>query len=207
MHILNTQFEPQLFNQNPRTRDDAFLWLRKALSAGRAMGATHYTFHGISRVKRESRSGKYDPKAVWGRALEEVRSTCAEYGITLCLETVEWASYNHPGVFRDMREYCPDLHGVLDVKQARISGYPYGMYIKEMAGALAHVHVSDVDDKGKICLPGKGIFNFPELLKRLNDAGFDGPLLIEVYKNDYADPKELKTSCDYLDELIYKYGF
>lgn len=207
VHVLNTQFEPQLFGANPRVVGDAYGWLRKAMETGRALGAGYYTFHGVARIKRASRSGERDDFAAWGAGLEKTDRFCRGYGIKLCLENVEWAMYNRPGFFRSVKEYCPGLSCVLDVKQARISGYPYTMYLKEMEGRLAHVHVSDVDERGRICLPGKGIFDFPELLKRLNGAGFDGPLLVEVYKDDYSRPEELKEACDYLDELIYKYSF
>ena len=68
------------------------------------------------------------------------------------------------------------------------------------------MHLSDVDDAGRICLPGRGTFDFEECLRRLKDAGFGGALLIEVYPRDYGGYGELKQSCEYLDELIYKIG-
>lgn len=207
VHVLNTQFEPQLFNGNPRVKKDAFSWLEKAMQTGQALGARYYTFHGIARIKRASRSGEKDDFSGWGRGLKEISELCACFGLELCLENVEWAMYNRPGFFRAVREYCPGLSCVLDIKQARISSYPYTMYLAEMKGSLAHVHVSDVDADGKIRLPGKGIFDFPEFLKRLDGAGFDGPLIIEVYKDDFLRAEELKQACDYLDELLYKYGF
>lgn len=207
VHVLNTQFEPQLFNDNPRVKNDSYEWLKKAMETGEELGAEYYTFHGIARIRRASRSGEKDNFKAWGKGLKEVSDFCGKFGIKLCLENVEWAMYNRPGFFGRVLEYCPELSGVLDVKQARISGYPYAMYLKEMKGRLAHVHVSDVDERGRICLPGKGIFDFPELLKRLGDADFDGPLLVEVYKDDFSRPEELKESCNYLDELIYKYSF
>ena len=80
------------------------------------------------------------------------------------------------------------------------------MYIKDMEGCISHVHLSDVDERGNICLPGQGIFDFEECLRRLKDAGFDGAALIEVYPKDYGDYTELKRSCDYLDEIVYKIG-
>ena len=39
VHSLNTQFEPQLFNPAPRTRSDAEGVFRKALAAGKTLGA------------------------------------------------------------------------------------------------------------------------------------------------------------------------
>ncbi|MBO5363507.1 MAG: sugar phosphate isomerase/epimerase, partial [Clostridia bacterium] len=55
VHALNTQFEPQLFNDHPRTKADAYGWLEKVLASANALRAPHYTFHGTARIKRASR--------------------------------------------------------------------------------------------------------------------------------------------------------
>ena len=75
-----------------------------------------------------------------------------------------------------------------------------------MSNRLAYAHVSDIDEHGKICLPGKGNFDFDTLVKQLKAVGFDGALIVEVYTDNYGDPVELKDSCDYLDEILYKNG-
>lgn len=206
VHDLNTQFEPQLFNQHPRARADAFACLEKVLDSANALGAKYYTFHGTARVKRASRSGKYDDFEKISEGFAQVCRFCQDKGVMLCLENVEWSTYNRPGVFRKIAENVPSLRGVLDIKQARISEFPYEQYLTEMGEKLAYVHVSDVDERGKICLPGKGRFDFERLIKQLLDVGFDGALLVEVYNRDYKDEQELKISCDYLNELLYKLG-
>jgi sugar phosphate isomerase/epimerase len=73
-----------------------------------------------------------------------------------------------------------------------------------MGEKLAYAHISDIDERGKMRLPGMGVFNFEEMIKRLQDVGFDGALIIEVYENDYDKEEELKTSCEYMQELLYK---
>ena len=206
VHALNTEFEPQLFSAHPRVRDDAYGWLDKVLESANCLRAPYYTFHGTSRVKKASRSGKYDDFPSIIKGFDELTAHCKERGVTLCLENVEWSTYNRVGVFSKIAAAVPDLYGVLDIKQARISEYPYVEYLREMGERLAYVHISDVDERGKIRLPGQGIFDFDTLIKRLKDVGFDGALLIEVYKNDYGDEQELKTACDYLDEILYKHG-
>lgn len=203
VHVLNTQFEPQLFGSHPRARADAFRLLHEAMAAAHTFGAGHYTFHGITRLKKNSAPA--DPARL-APAFRDIIDACAEHGVRLCLETVHWALYNAPGLFRPLAAACPDLMGVLDVKQTRLSGYPYQMYIKDMEGHIAHVHLSDVDARGRICLPGQGIFDFEECLRRLKDAGFDGAAIIEVYPDNYKEYAELKRACDYIDELIYKIG-
>ncbi len=203
VHLLNTQFEPQLFGGHPRAKADAFRILEEAMGSAREFGAKFYTFHGITRLKKNSVSRDY---ASLAESLREIDGTCMKNGVKLCLENVHWALYNEPGIFKGIRAFYPDLKGVFDVKQARLSCYPYGMYLKDMEGCIAHVHFSDVDADGRICLPGKGIFDFEECLKRLKDSGFDGAVLIEVYPRDYGEYAELKRSCDFLDEIIYKIG-
>ena len=199
VHVLNTQFEPQLFSTYERTKRDAYFWLEKAMRAARKFGATHYTFHGTARYKKRARSGKYDDFNAIANSIAEISEFCAGLGVTLCLENVEWSTCNRPDALKELSARLPSLCTVLDIKQARISGYPYEEYLAHMHN-LTHVHVSDVDERGKICLPGKGNFDFPLLFKRLKDKGFDGPVFIEAYKNDYDDLLELKAAVDYLRE-------
>lgn len=205
VHILNTQFEPQLFNAHPRAKADAFFWLEKTLESANVLGAPYYTFHGTARIKRAARSGINDDFNAMIKGFREVSDFCEKRGVTLCLENVEWATYNRVGVFKKLAEEVPALRGVLDIKQARISQIPYENYLQEMGEKLAFAHVSDVDERGKICLPGKGVFDFETLVKRLKDVGFDGALIVEVYTGDYGAETELKTACEYLDEIVYKY--
>ena len=75
-----------------------------------------------------------------------------------------------------------------------------------MNSRIAYAHLSDCNDMGQMCLPGKGNFDFDTLVQRLQDVGFDGALLVEVYTGDYGEARELKESCDYLNELLYKHG-
>lgn len=206
VHDLNTQFEPQLFNSNPRVKKDAYYWLEKVMQAACALQAKYYTFHGIARVKRSAHSGVNDHFPSIRENFAQIYEFCQSFGIKLCLENVEWASYNRVGVFSKIRERVPNLGGVLDIKQARISGYDYRDYLTEMGRNLTHVHISDLDENGKIRLPGQGIFDFDELVRRLSDVGFDGPLIIEVYQDSYAREEELKPSLEYMNELLYKRG-
>ena len=204
VHILNSQIEPQLFSRHPRVKRDTYEWLGRAMSAAKVLGARYYTFHGTARYKKSSRYPENDDLQYIGGCIREAFDFCHHYGITLCLENVEWSTYNRPGVFAAVQSACPSLKGVLDIKQARISGFDYTDYLAEMGDALAYVHVSDFYTNGKMCLPGRGVFDFDTFIKRLKDRGFQGNLFVEAYKDDYTDVTELKTACDYLNELLDK---
>ena len=206
VHVLNNQIEPQLFSAHGRVLKDSFDLLDKVLAAARVLGAPYYTFHGLARNKKAARNPNNDNFERLGNALRKIDEFCKDRGVVMCLENVEWSTYNRVGVFTEMKKRVPDLKGVLDVKQARISGQPYELYLDEMGENIAYAHISDVQANGKMCLPGQGVFDFETFVKRLQDVGFDGALLIEAYKDDYREIAELKASCEYVREILYKLG-
>ena len=206
VHALNTEFEPQLFSAHPRVKEDAYFWAGKVLEGANALGAPYYTFHGLARNKKAARNPANDNFDRLGNGLKNISDFCKDRGVTLCLENVEWSTYNRVGMFTEMKKRVPDLKGVLDVKQARISEFPYELYLDEMGEDIAYAHISDVKENGKMCLPGQGAFDFETFVKRLQDVGFDGALLIEAYKDDYQEINELKASCAYVNEILYKLG-
>ncbi len=202
VHVLTTQFEPQLYSTHPKVKRDAFELLGETMESAKILGAKYYTFHGVARNKRSS---KYDNYPLYGERTREIYEFCQNYGVTLSYENVEWSLYNRPGIFKILKEYCHGLKGVLDIKQARISGFDYREYLAEMASDISHVHISDINKDGKMCLPGKGCFDFDELIKRLKDVGFDGNILIEVYAGDFKEISDLASSYEFIKEKIYKY--
>ncbi len=204
VHSLNTHYEPQLFNEHPRAKRDAYEILVKVLDTANALSAPYYTFHGTCRMKRAARAEDFDNFSKMIEGFRELSGFCQSHGTRLCLENVEWSTYNRPGVFGVLSNELPELLGVLDIKQARISGYPYEQYLEEMGSRLAYVHISDCHENGVRCLPGQGTFDFETLIRRLKDVGFDGALLIEAYNKDFERNEELKLSCDYVNELIDK---
>ena len=198
VHALTSDFEPHLFSEGRRQRGDGFYWLDQILRSAQLFGAENYTFHGFN---RRSESDDFDYLA---ERLREAAAFCARYGVKFCLENVWWSLYNRPAVFKELKRRIPELCGVFDIKQARQSGYPYQAYIEDMAGSIAYAHLSDVDERGNICLPGKGIYDFTEILKRLKGAGFDGNIIIEVYSRNFGDIEELRQSLEFLKETYEK---
>ena len=197
VHVFSTNIEPSLFCPTRRSRGDGFYWLDQVMRSAQLLDAGNYSFHGIARKG----SGGNDDFNFLGGRIAEVCNFCQSYGVNVCLENVSWGLYNRPGVFKELKARCPQLFGVFDIKQARSSGYPWQMYVKEMQGSISHAHLSDVDENGRMCLPGRGIYDFKEIFKVLKDAGFDGSVIIEAYSRDYGAEEELKTSLEYLKEI------
>ncbi len=184
VHTLNIQFEPELVNSVPRTRDDADVWFRKALLTGQKLGATSYTFHGTARLKRKPYSIDYP---VFGEKVNRIIEIAAEYGITLSYDNVDWTLFSSPDFIENIKKYSPKLKTTLDIKQAMQSGLSYSDYIPSMADTLNNVHISDFDDNGNIVAPRCGNVDFYDLFSRLFDIGYNGPLMLELYPQSFKE--------------------
>lgn len=201
VHVLTTQYEPQLYSYNDRAMEDSFKILEGAMAAAKEFGAKYYTFHGTARLKKTPMIIDYDRVAA---ITERIMSVCGKNNITLAYENVHWGYYNYIGFFNEIRKRTVGLKGTLDIKQARQSGISYKDFLKEMGNDIATVHVSDVDENGKMCLPGKGTTDFYDLFSMLKGVGFDGAVLLEVYKNDFNELSELFDSLSFLKETAAK---
>lgn len=199
VHVLTTQFEPQLFEANPRSHKDAMNMFEGVLKAARALGATNYTLHGKARYKKGVR---FDDYPFYVDCFNEICVLAKKYGIVVCLENVEWGFYNMPGFFQKIKDSCPLLMTCLDIKQARVAGVEIDEFIDEMKGRIGTVHLSDIDENGNMCLPGKGVTDYQDLFCKLKKSGFDGDMLIENYKDDFNEVSEISDSLKYLRKLI-----
>ena len=201
VHVLTTQFEPQLYSVNARAKADSFKLLDMAMQAGESFNAKYYTFHGGARFKKTP--FKIDFERV-GAITRDVYDVVKSHGITLTYENVHWGYYNYAGFFSELKKHVPDLKATLDIKQARQSDIHYGEFINDMGNNIVTVHLSDYLEGGKMCLPGKGVTDFADLFKRLRDVDFDGALILEAYQNDYGEKEELFESLNYIGELACK---
>ena len=201
MHAVTMNYETELFNTFDRAYKDALKSFAGVLNIGKTLGAKFYTMHGRARIKKGAGYDNYEKN---GKRLEELCDFARNYDMQICLENVAWALCNRPEFFTEIVKFAPSVCATLDIKQARISGYDYKDYLGAMGNKIKTVHLSDIDENGKMRLPGKGTFNFEELFKRLYDVGFNGNAIIEVYKDDYNEESEITQSINYLNEIKYK---
>ncbi len=201
VHVLTTQFEPQLYSINQRAMEDSFKLLDMAMSSAKLFNAKYYTFHGGARFKKTPFTINYDRV---GAITQRIIDCAKKHDITLAYENVHWGYYNYIGFFKEIKNRTEGLKATLDIKQARQSGISYKDFIDEMKGDIVTVHLSDIDQNGKMCLPLKGITDFKDLFLRLNDVGFNGAMIIEAYASDYDKLEQLLECRDCLENQANK---
>lgn len=203
IHTLNQQFEPELFNLMPRTREDCEYFFKQAARAAGILGAKYYTFHGPARLR--GRNYVFDYQRLGNRTEELCKILKNESGsCELSYENVSWAFFYQPQYFKNLREISPSVTACLDIKQAMQSGLNAFDFLDCVKGRLVNVHLCDYDEQGLLSVPGKGEFDFTELFVRLADIGYDGPLMMELYSKNYNNYNDIREGREYLLECLEK---
>lgn len=197
VHALCTQFEPQLFSMHERQREEALSIYSQVVDAAAELSAGIYVFHGPMNLKHARTFHVNYERA--GERVTVLAEQARQRGVKLAYENVHWCWYAQPGFAQNILKYTQsdNLYFTLDIKQAAQSGYEVTDYIGDMGSRLAHVHVCDYrkdPQKGIIpCLPFDGEMDFGSMKNKLEEVGYDGVMMLEVYPSDY------KTYGDLLD--------
>jgi len=201
VHSLCSQFESQLFAAAERQRRDSLKILEKVFAVARLLKAQVYVFHGPANMKRNT--VHYDYKRL-GRIASELADLAEEYGLKFSWENVYWCYFNHPEFGRKVMEHCNsgNLYFTLDIKQAMLSGFDWKDYLEEMGKRIANVHICDYNHEGKLLLPGRGDFDFSHLKDKLESVGYQGPVILEVYHNNYQSFEELLESYQEMERIF-----
>ena len=128
-----------------------------------------------------------------------------EYGVTVAQENVSYCLSGKLEFLKRMKRELGEYAGfVLDLKQARRSGEDPLDYVDALGESIVHCHFSDAD-ADRDCLPiGNGCYDFLPLVQKLFSRGFDGAFIVELYRSNYGEFSELKSSVERLSEIVEK---
>lgn len=199
VHPKGTQFEPDLFGGSPRQRRDAMETLTHVLDAGQVLGASWYVFHGPSGARSPMTPERI---ANLPERFAAMQAAAQSRNVEILWENVNWCTLRDLACVQSALKLLPDLHFVLDVKQAYLGKVdPFDM-LRQMEGRIRHVHLLDWDASGKLCLPGEGVVDFLRLFRELKKQGYDGALILEPYAAQTTDTEAVKRSVAFLRETM-----
>lgn len=185
VHPYTSGMEPMLFfSAYTRRFEDGREYYKRYYEAVNLLGGDIVVFHG------HFAGMKIEPQDYFHRfavLLEDARQA----GVRLCHENVSRCYGRSPDFFVQMRAALPRAEYVLDVKQAVRSGATALEFVRAMGKNIAHVHISDHDADHDCLPPGKGTFNIGEFLNLLRCNGYDGGVLVELYRENFGDIVEL----------------
>ena len=146
IHTLTQQYEPELFNMMPRTREDCEKILIKASTAAKILGAKNYIFHGPASYKKITFPFDYEKL---GKRIEEIRQIVLKQTDNMTevsYENVYWAYFNKPEYFTNIKKYS-EVKACLDIKHARLSGYSVDEYVQTMGNRFRREKLSTAQEK------------------------------------------------------------
>lgn len=185
VHPYTSGMEPMLFfSEYARRFEDGRVYYRKYYQAANILGAKLVVFHGNSRYRQMEEHAYFER---YHRLMQDASAS----GVMLCHENVSRCAGYLPAFFQQMSAALPDARYVLDVKQALRAEQDIFSFARAMGSRIAHVHLSDHTPASDCLCMGKGILDMPRLIAQLKSQGFDGGLIMELYRGDFENTGDL----------------
>ena len=175
-----------VFSNYERRHTDSLEFSKPFFEAEAKLGAKFHILHGAKLATDV-------PKERYARQLKELIDVGKQFGINVVQENVVHYHSEAPKFMKYLAdEIGDDFKMVLDVKQARRAGIDPHRFIDILFPHIVHLHLSDFSPERDCTIPkGDGNFDFSSLFIRMNELGYKGDAILEVYKDAYTDPMEL----------------
>ena len=197
LHSYNSISESYMYFTDYRRRlEDGIKQLDNVFKTASAIGAPYVIIHGDRPAGPLS-----DEDSI--RRFGFLYDLGQKRGVTLLLENV--LKYRSAGLeyIRLMRYMLADkAQFVFDLKQCiRCKLDPLDV-LSAMSGGVRHVHISDNTEQFDCLLPGRGNTDYSGLINHLHENGYNGDLIIELYRNNFDSLSDLIEARNFLNEAL-----
>ncbi len=197
LHPYTCPSEPMmLFSSYERRVSDMLEYYKYFFEAMNILSADIFVFHGNmtkTAVDIELYFERYLKLYELGRS----------FGITVAQENVERCQSRSLSFLRSMKSALKEkAFFVLDVKQAVRSGEDPINIASELGDSIVHVHMSDHNSESDCMIPGKGSFDMKSFFEVLKKYGYNGAVLLELYRHNYSDLNDLLGGFTYMEKII-----
>lgn len=197
IHVMSAMLEPWLFDLHRRRREDFFKTFRNTLKLMEILDTKVYTFHGPSKYIIENASLEHIADCY-----NRINYAAGEKELYVAQENVVYMASGNPNFIKDIKEHVKyPMHFTLDVKQVRRSNYTLDEFINAMGTNIVNLHLSDGDSNNSCLNIGEGNENFKEIFKKMENINYKGRGILELYRKDFKDIKDLKSGLRILEKL------
>ncbi len=187
VHAMSFALEPFLFDLHYRRRRDFLDIYRQMLKRIRQLGSSIYTFHGppVNMTQPEY----HDHIA---QCYDVIYELAGEAEVKLAQENVAYLAAGNPEFIIAMKEKMKlRMYHTFDIKQAVKAGLDPYDYLKVIKDDLVNVHLNDNDATHHCLTPGRGTFDFDRFFRTLKEYGYQGNGIVELYRHNFKDEKDL----------------
>lgn len=189
LHPFSSPMESvYLFSSYDRRINEMLELYKSFFNTMNTLGADIFVLHGAMQSSHCSDEHYFNQ-------LHILAQLAKSFGITVAQENISYCKSKSVDFLRKMKsELGDEAKLVCDLKQARRSGIDVLDFIEEFGSDIIHYHISDCTAEHD-CLPiGAGVFDFKRFLSKLKALNYDGALIVELYRENYNEYDELKTS-------------
>lgn len=196
LHPYSSFMEPFfLFSPYQRRADDGFELYKPMFEAAARLGAPFLILHGAKPLGQMS-----DAQLI--ERYEKLYDLGMSYGVVTAQENVaKFSSAELPYLQTMKTKLGEKAKFVFDFKQTGRCGLAPEQVIKTMGDGIVHVHISDRDAHRDCLPPGLGERDFLPLLQTLKSAGYDGVLMLELYRSNFDSVDDLIRARAFLEEI------
>lgn len=172
-----------MFSAYERRTQEYLDYHRRYFEAMNILNAEYFVFHG---------SKVYYPDELIFERFSRLRDIGESYNVTVLQENVNNKVTGELETLKRMKAHFGDKAGfVLDTKQACRMGWDPYDGVKALGKSIKHVHLSDHGKKGDCLLPFEGELDIPKFIDTLDSVGYEGCLMIELYRRNFDTVDEL----------------
>ncbi len=197
MHPYTSAFEPYLlYSAYIRRFEDGLKVYGQLFEAAAAMGASYVNMHG-------DRVESVLPEEESIRRYEQLYDLGQTYGVTLLQENVLRYRASSVNFIRSMRRLIGDkAQFTFDSKQCARCGLKPVEVLDAMGQGLRHVHISDQNEHQDCLVPGKGNVDYDQLMAIMQQYGFSGDWMIELYRCNFSSVNQLVEGKNLLQKAL-----
>lgn len=183
-----------MFSAYDRRTEEYLDYHKRYFEAMNILGAKYFVFHG-SKVN-------YGDEIIFGR-FARLAEIAKSFGVKALQENVDRKVTGELETLKRMKAYFGEEAGfVLDTKQAVRMGWEPTDGVLTLGDSIKHVHLSDHGAKGDCLLPGAGEMDIEAFIKALDEVGFEGCLMLELYRRNYGDIADLVKALRDVERMI-----
>lgn len=198
IHPFSCVAEPLfLFSSYRRRFEDSLDQYRRYFEAAQLLKCRKFVLHG-DRGERHS----IDEREYFER-FAKLCEVAKAFDVVVLQENVANFRSRDIDFIRRMSDYLGDVANfTFDVKQSiRAWIDPFEM-LDAMGDNVRHVHISDNDETHDCLVSGRGSFDTAKLFDKLNSINYSGAVLLEVYRHNFNEEKELFEGLEYIKQFV-----
>lgn len=197
VHPFTCSIEPMmLFTAYERRVADILDYYKRFFGYMNLFGAKYFVLHG-NKPQNPFPDEKYFERYV------RLQETAEQFGICVVQENVARCTSKSLEFLVKMKKSLGDKAAfVLDTKQTHRSGSDPAEMVKALGGSIKHVHFSDFGKEGDCLKFGFGEYDNLALFTELKKCGYEGNVIIELYKGSHGGAADLAENCRVLNVFL-----